>query len=103
MACDTPGPCKFPSLDSCRKRFPWTRKEDDLAPHPVVGLGLQVRNAEKFPQALDFEGLDPFFRVSKQGACSTAVEEDGGDKRRLELELACKAMVFHHQAGHCYH
>ena len=91
MACDMPEPCRFPSLDSCQKRFLWTHKGVDLAPHPVVGLVFQVGDAEQFPQALDFEGLDPFFRVSKQGACSTAVEEDGGDKRLVELELACEA------------
>ena len=32
-----------------------------------------------------------FFRVSKHGLCLTAVEVDGGDKRLVELELACKA------------
>ena len=37
MACDMPEPCKFPCLDSCQKRFLWTHKEVDLAPHPVVG------------------------------------------------------------------
>ena len=67
MACDMPEPRKFPSLDSCHKRFPWTHKEADLAPHPVVCLVLKVRDAEKFPQALGFESLDPFLRVSKQG------------------------------------
>ena len=30
-------------------------KELDLAPHPVVGLVLQVGDAENFPQALDLE------------------------------------------------
>ena len=69
----------------------WTHKEVDLAPHPVVGLVLQVGDAEKFPQALGFESLDLFFRVSKQGPCFTAIEEDGGDKRLVELELACEA------------
>ena len=61
VACDTPEPCKFPSLDSCQKRSLWTLKEVDLARHPVTGLVLQVRDAEKFPQA-----LDPFFRASEQ-------------------------------------
>ena len=42
-------PCKFLSLDSCQKRFLWTHKEVDLAPHQVVGLVLQVEDAEKFP------------------------------------------------------
>ena len=42
VACDMPETCKFPSADSCRKRFLWTHKEADLAPRPVVGLVLQV-------------------------------------------------------------
>ena len=86
-----PKPCTFPSLDSCQKRFLWTHKEVDLAPRPVVGLVLQVGDAEKLPHALGFESLDPFFRVSKQGPCFTAVEEDRGDKRLVELELSCKS------------
>ena len=69
MACDMPVPHKFLSLDSCQKRFLWTHKGVDLALHPVAGLVLQVGDAEKFPQALGFEGLDPFLRVSKQGPC----------------------------------
>ena len=32
-----------------------------------------------------------FFRVSKQGPCFTVIEEDGDDKRLVELELARKA------------
>ena len=31
------------------------------------------------------------FRVSEQGPCFTAIEEDGGDKRLVQLELACEA------------
>ena len=50
-----------------------------------------VEDAEKFPQALGFQSLDPFLTVSKQGPCFTAIEEDGGDKRLVELELACEA------------
>ena len=75
-----PEPCKFPSLDSCQKRFLWTHKEVDLAPHPVVGLVLQEADAGKFPQALGFESLDPFFRGSMQSPCFTAIEGDGGDE-----------------------
>ena len=63
--------------------------ELDLAPDPAVGLLLQAGDAEKFPHAL--ESLDPFFRISKQGPCFTAVEENGGDERLVQLELACKA------------
>ena len=47
LECDMFEPCKFPSLDSGQKKFLWTRKEADLAPHPVVGLVLQVGGAEK--------------------------------------------------------
>ena len=46
---------------------------------------------ERFPHALCFENLDPFFRVSKQGHCFTAIEEDGGDKRLVQFELVCEA------------
>ena len=72
MACGMPEPCNFLFLDSCQKRFLWTHKEIDLAPQPVVGPVFQVGNTEKFPPALCFESLDPFFRVSKQGPCFTA-------------------------------
>ena len=57
MACDMPGPCKFPFLDSCQKRFLWTHKEVDLALHPVVGLVLQKGDTEMFPHALGFRSL----------------------------------------------
>ena len=57
VACDMPEPFKLPSLDSCQKRFLWTNKGVDLALHPVVGLVLQVGDAEKFSQALGFEVL----------------------------------------------
>ena len=54
VACDMPEPCKFPSLDSCQKRFLGV----DLAPRPLFGLVLQVGDAKKFPQQLDFESQD---------------------------------------------
>ena len=63
MACDMPEPCRFPSLESCQKRFVWTHKEIDLAPLPVVGLELQVGDSEKFPQALGFQATDWDLRV----------------------------------------
>ena len=85
-------PCKFLSIDSFQKRFLWTHEEVDLALHPDAGLMLQVGDAEKFPQMLGFESLDPFFwRVSKQGPCFTAIKEDGSDKRLIQVELACEA------------
>ena len=48
----TPEQRKFPSLDSCQKRFLLANKEVDLAPLSIVGLFLLVGNAEKFPRAL---------------------------------------------------
>ena len=67
MACDLPEPCKFPPLDSYKKRFLWTHKDVDLAPHPVVGLVFQVGDTEKFSHALGFESLAPnsFIKKSK--------------------------------------
>ena len=38
VACDVTEPFKFPSLDSCQRRFLWTHREVDLALHPFVGL-----------------------------------------------------------------
>ena len=73
-----------------RKKFSWTYKDVDLALHPVGGLVLQVGDAGKFPRALGFENLDPSFRVSKRDPRVTA-EEDEGDKRLVQLKLACKA------------
>ena len=61
VVCDMPKPCKFLSLDSYQKTFLYTHKKVDHAPHPVVGLLLQVEDAEKFPHALGFESLDSFF------------------------------------------
>ena len=52
VACDMPKQCKFPTLDSCQKRFLWTHEGVDLAPHPVVGLVLEVGDAGKFTHAL---------------------------------------------------
>ena len=37
---------QFPSLGSCQKRFLWTHKEVDIAPHPVVGLVFQAGSAD---------------------------------------------------------
>ena len=72
------------------KKFSWTYKDVDLALHPVGGLVLQVGNVEKFPQALGFKSLNPFFSC-KQGPYFKALEENGGDKRLAELELAYEA------------
>ena len=92
MAYDMPEPCKFPSLDSCQKRFLQTHKEADLALYPLRGHVLQVGDTEKFPHALGFEAWTFFFfSVRKQGPCFSAIEENGGDERLVQLELACEA------------
>ena len=57
MACDMPELCKFPSINSCQKRFLWIHMEVGLAPHPEIGLMLQVGDAEKFPQAIQFSSV----------------------------------------------
>ena len=94
VACDMPEPCKFTCLDSCQKRFLWTHEEVDLALHPVVGLVLQVGDAEKFSLVQVWfrkPGIFSFFsRVSKQGVCFTATEEVEGDQRHKQLELDCE-------------
>ena len=106
MVCYMPKSCMFPSLDSCQKRFLWTHKEVDLAPHPVVGLVLQVRDTDFFSMHL-VSKPGSFFRFSKQGPCFLAIEEDGSDKRLVELKLACKAdgvaLPDPVESGHCCH
>ena len=52
VAHDMPEPCQFPSLDNYQKRSLWTHKEVDLAPLPVVGLVLQVGDAEMLRKTL---------------------------------------------------
>ena len=91
MACGMPEPCKCPSLDSCQKTFLWTRMGVDFAPDPVFGLALQEADAEKFPLALGFESLGPFF-PSQQTRSMFHSHRNGwwGDKRLIELELAWK-------------
>ena len=68
VACDMSKPIKCPSLDSCQKRLLWTHKEVNLARHQVVGLVLYLEDVEKFPQALGFDSLDPFFQNQQAGS-----------------------------------
>ena len=82
-----PNHANFRLWTVCQKRFLWTHKEVDIAPHPGIGLVFQVGDVEKFPQGLGSESLGPFFRVSKQGKCFTAVAEEGGVKRLVTLVL----------------
>ena len=81
--------CKFLFFDSCQKRSLWTHKDVDQSLHPALGFVLQAGGAEKFPQELGLESLDPFLRDSEVGPSLTATEEDGSDKRlNTQLELA---------------
>ena len=86
MVCDMPKSCVFPLLDNHQKRFLWTHSLVDLAPHPFVSLVLQVGDTKKFPPALGFKNLDPFSTVSKKCPCFTAEEENGGDKRLVDID-----------------
>ena len=81
MACDMPEPCKSPSVNSCQKRFLLTHEKFYHAPHPVVGVVLQVGDTD----------MHFFSRVSKQDPYFTVLEEDGTYKRLVELELAYEA------------
>ena len=58
-----------------------------FAPHPVVGLVLQVEDAEKFLQALGLESLGPFLKVSKQCRRLIAIEEAEGAESLVQHEL----------------
>ena len=71
MAYEMPESGEFPSLDSCKKRFLWTLKKVDLAPHPVVSLVLQAGDGEKFPLALCFgsqgQQAESMFHRNREG------------------------------------
>ena len=88
-----PKPWKFPSLDSCHKRFLWTNKEVDLAPHPAVGLVLQVGDVKKLSHALNLESLHPSWRVSKQGHVSQPLRRMQVIRDFYILNLLSKLMV----------
>ena len=65
-------------LDGCQKRFLWTHKEVDPALHPVLGLLLEVGDAEKFPLALSFESLDSFLQSQQAGSMFDSHREGWG-------------------------
>ena len=87
-----PGPYEFPSLDSCHRRFLWINEEVDLVLHPVVGLVIQVQNAEKLSRAFCLETLDPFLGVSKLGPCLTAIETVQALVRKLRTKYKLRQM-----------
>ena len=89
VVCNMPAPCKFLSLDSCHRRFLRTRK--------LILLHTQLfcapsRRYRELSSCTHFQRLESFFsRSRKQGPSVTARENDGGDKRLVELQLACEA------------
>ena len=88
MAVDMLEPSKFPSLDSCQRKFLWTHKEVDLAPYPIVGLVLQVRDA-----------FGIWFQKPGQSSSKvqTSTEDNVGDKRLVRLNLLTMLTVLHRQ------
>ena len=70
----------------------WTHKDVDLAPNLVVDLVLPVgARCGEVSSGTRFRKPGSFFRVNKQGPYFTAIGEERGDKRLVELELACEA------------
>ena len=69
----------------------------DVAPPPVVGFELRVGDARKRPRVLGFESLDLFFffQSQKAGPCFTAIEEEGDNKRLVQLNLLAKLNGIH--------
>ena len=61
MACDMPEPCKFPSLDGCQKGSCGPTRKLSFLCTQSFALCSKKGDAEKFPHALGFESLDPFF------------------------------------------
>ena len=81
----------FISWQLCQERFLWIHKEVELAAHPVVGRTPGRRCREVSSCTCFRKSGSSIIRVSKQGTCFTAIKEDGGNKRRVQFELACKA------------
>ena len=81
-----PSHASFRLLTVARRSSCGTTRQLILLRAQSLVLCSKVEDTKKFPQALGFESLDPFFRVSKQVLCFTAIGEDGCDKRLAELK-----------------
>ena len=90
MTCDVPEPCKFPSLDSCQKRFLWIHKEVDLAPHPVVGDNSALHNEEEKMAA-----TTP--RLQQQGPLLPTLQRKGREDPVIQLRLRTGHSRFRHR------
>ena len=93
MTCNIPEPCKFPSLDSCRKRFLWAHREVDLAPHPVIGLVLQSFLRHLVSKAWIFL---LFFQSVSRIRVSQPWRRTEVTRDLYHLNLLAKLMVLHH-------
>ena len=77
-----PEPCEFLSLNSCQKRFLRIHQEVDFVPHPVVGLVLQVGDAEKFSLRSRKPGPEGITGEEYKGAMET-----DKDKRVIDADI----------------
>ena len=76
VACDMLEPCKFPSFDSCQKKFLWTQKEVELAPNLVIGHMLRVGDMEFLHATEEF-----LFALS----CFRKPESSSSERRLVSL------------------
>ena len=87
VACDMPEQCKFPFLESCQKRFLWAHNEVEFISRWCCAPS---RRYGEVSSNTWFRRPGSFFQSQQAGSCFTAVEEDGGNKRHVEVELARK-------------
>ena len=88
VAYDTPKLCRFLSLDSCQKKFLWTYKDVDLAPHHSRWCcAPSETNGKVFSCTWFWKPGSFLFRFSWQGPCFTAVLEDEGDRILVVLKV----------------
>ena len=89
LVCDMPK-C-FHLLTVARRGSCGPSRKLILLPTQSLVLCSKQEMWKSFLQHLVLKAWILFFRVSKQGPCFTAIEKDGGDKKLVELGLACKA------------
>ena len=89
MVCDMPEPCKFRLLTVARRGSCGPKRKLSLLRTQSLVLISMQKMRRSFLMHFGLESLDPFFRVSKQSLRFTAVEENGDDKRLVELYCCC--------------
>ena len=90
-AYNVPKPCEFLSLYSCQKRFFRPTREFILLRTQALVLCSKWKMRRNFLRHLVSKACALFLRLRKQGPCFSAIEENGGNRRPVELELACEA------------